>query len=201
MAFNVLKANIYFDTSKENLGKNVYICINPYPMPYTDKFLRVPVILHKADGDPDSPYAEAVSYIDPEQISEFHGYFLEDDTGSPDRIMLYMKNGRAFSALIHVREFKERMNKLLEDRKFTDRFVHLPIEVANSKQREILGENTPYEPAIMRLDPAHITEYFGLEEDQDADGKPSVQVYTTDGRTIMVYMKLEDFENLLNLRA
>ena len=77
--------------------------------------------------------------------------------------------------------------------KFTDRFIQLPTDLVDNKQKDLTGNDGAYEAMTFVL-PMEICEYHETEY----EGKPGTQIYLKNGRGYMVNITVEALEKILN---
>lgn len=76
---------------------------------------------------------------------------------------------------------------------FTDRFISVPTDLVNEKQKDLTGDDGAYE-AYTHILPMEICEYH----ETMYDDRVGTQIYFKNGRGFMINLSISEFEKLLN---
>jgi hypothetical protein len=82
---------------------------------------------------------------------------------------------------------------------FTDRFLTVPIKTYNVKHKELTGEEE-LEDAVMKFNPFEITNYYPVNADDSDSELSCTRVVLKNGDSTVVYLRMAEFEKLLNER-
>lgn len=83
---------------------------------------------------------------------------------------------------------------------FTDRFIKIPIQVYDRKLKELTGADEA-EDSWMKINPMDISNYRPSYDSADLEQKEITSVTLKTGDTTLVYLTIEEFEELLNNHA
>lgn len=76
---------------------------------------------------------------------------------------------------------------------FTDRFLKVPTDLINEKQKDLTGNDNAYE-AFTHILPMDVCEYH----ETSYEGVYGTQIFFKNGRGFMINISVEEFEKLLN---
>lgn len=76
---------------------------------------------------------------------------------------------------------------------WTDRFIEVPVDLIDNKQKDLTGNDGAYE-TITKILPMEIYEYH----ETSLDGKEGTQIYLKNGRGFMINISVVQLEKLLN---
>lgn len=79
---------------------------------------------------------------------------------------------------------------------FTDKFIKVPIKFYNTRLAELTGKEDCWD-ALASIDPLAVIEYY-VSLDSDYPDQECVQIYLTNGRSFLIYLSLDKFEEMLN---
>lgn len=81
--------------------------------------------------------------------------------------------------------------------KFTDRFISIPVKIYNKKEAELTNGNASCEDVFAKIDPFNI-EHWRPTYDDAFPNENCVFVQLKSQESFIVYMSMEDFEEMLN---
>ena len=76
---------------------------------------------------------------------------------------------------------------------FTDRFLKVPTDLVNERQKDLTGNDGAYE-AVTSILPMEICEYH----DTTYEEQTGTQIYFKNGRGFMINLSAVEFEKMLN---
>lgn len=81
---------------------------------------------------------------------------------------------------------------------FTDRFIKVPTKEYNTKHKELTGQEI-LEDSFEKINPLDISSYRPASTDEEPD-MIYVSISLKNGKSMIVYLSIEEFEDLMNNR-